>query len=107
MTVADDYSPIYVGDLAPPLSVQFSNRDGTAINLTGATFSLVMESSIGTRKTGTGTWTINNATAGQASYAWSSADVSTAGTWTLQVAITVNGLTQHCDPKALEIDTTL
>lgn len=103
----DDYSPLYTGDQLVPLSVQFSNKDGTAINLAGASFALVMESSTGTRKTGTGTWTINNATAGQASYAWSSADVSTAGTWTLQVSITIGGLTQHCDPKSLEIDVTL
>ena len=103
MALADDYSPLYVGDTLVPLSVQFSNRDGTAINLTGATLALVMESSTGTRQVGAGTWTIDNAAAGQAHYTWSSADVAVPGTWTIQVAITVGGQTEHCDPKLLTI----
>ncbi|SRR5579885_419040 len=101
--MADDYSPLYLGDTLVPLSVQFSTKDGTAINLTGAALALVMESSAGVRQVGTGTWTIDNAAAGQAHYTWSSADVAQSGTWTIQVAITINGQTEHCDPKTLVI----
>jgi hypothetical protein len=101
--MADDYSPLYTGDQLVPLTVQFSNKDGTAINLTGATLTLVMESSTGTRQIGTGTWTIDNASAGQAHYAWSSADVAQAGTWTIQVSLTIGNQVQHCDPKLLTI----
>lgn len=103
MAVADDYSPLYTGDQLTPLTVQFSNKDGTAINLTGATLALVMESSTGTRQVGSGAWTIDNATAGQAHYSWSSADVAAAGMWMLQVSITIGGQTEHCDPKPLQI----
>jgi hypothetical protein len=103
MAVADDYSPMYTGDVLVPLAVQFSHTDGSAIDLTGATLALVMESSAGVRQLGSGTWTIDNAAAGQAHYAWSSADVATAGTWTIQVSITIGGQTEHCDPKLLTI----
>lgn len=99
----DDYSPMYVGDLAPAFSAQFSNRDGTAMNLTGASFSLVMLDSNNTRQIGQGTWVIDSATGGQAHYNWASADTAVPGLWMIQVSITISGQTQHCDPKPLTI----
>jgi len=107
MAVVDDYSPMYENDTLPNLVCQFQAKDFTPINLTGATFALVMVSSTGTRKVGAGSWTIDNATAGQAHYAWNSADTNTAGSWNLQVAITIAGAAQHFDLKPLDIDPTL
>jgi hypothetical protein len=104
--MADDFSPMVAGDTLTPLSVQFSYTDGTPINLTGATLSLVLESA-GTRKVGAGTWTIDNAAAGQAHYTWQSTDINQAGIWLLQVAITIGGATLHCDVRTLEIEAPL
>lgn len=100
--MADDYSPLYQTDTLVPLSCQFNTTSGTAVNLTNATITLVL-SSANQRKTGTGTWTISNASAGQAYYDWSAADVATPGTWTLQIEIAVGGQSQHFDPKPLVI----
>lgn len=99
----EDYSPKYTGDTLDSLVVQFQYKDGSPINLTSATLGIVMVSSTGIRQVGTGTWTIDGAAAGQAHYDWSSADVATAGTWTIQVSFTVSGQTEHCDPKTLII----
>lgn len=103
MSVIEDFAPKYVGDTLDPLVGQFQYKDGTPIPLAGATFTLVMVSNTGTRQVGTGTWTIDNASAGQAHYSWSAADVATAGTWTIQVSYTIGGQTEHCDPKILPI----
>ncbi|MGH2505930.1 MAG: hypothetical protein ACRDHZ_00695, partial [Ktedonobacteraceae bacterium] len=99
----DDYSPMTVGDTLIPLSVQTSFRDGSPIPLVGATLSLVMVSGTGVRQVGTGVWTIDNAAAGQAHYAWSAADVATAGTWSIQVEYTIGGQPEHLDTKLLII----
>lgn len=102
---AEDYTPIYVGDTAVPFAPTFTHKDGTAVNLSGATISMKMVSETGTTKTCSGSWTIDNASAGQAHYNWQNADVSTAGTWTLYVVITTGGSPVHADPKLLEIQT--
>lgn len=107
MAVIDDYSPMYEGDTLPALVCQFQAKDFSAINLSGATFSLVLVSSTGTRKVGAGTWTIDNAAAGQAHYTWDPTDTSQAGSWNLQVAMTISGQTQHFDLKPLDIDPAL
>lgn len=80
-----------------------SYKDGSVVDLTGATLSIVFVSSIGTRKVGTGTWTIDNASQGLAHYTYSSADVSEAGTWTLQVEVQVGGQPAHTDTDILQI----
>jgi hypothetical protein len=103
--VTDDFSPMYAGDTLNPFSPQFSYRDGSPVNLTNATITLVMVNSAPySRQAGTGTWVIDNAAAGQAHYNWSSADVSTPGTWTIQVEIVVGGEPLHFDSKILQID---
>jgi hypothetical protein len=102
--MADDYSPIYCGDLASPLSVQFLHKDGTAHDLTGATISMKMLSMDGAAtKTCAGTWTIDDATNGQAHYGYASTDVDTAGNWQLYIKIVNDDGQIHADPKVLSI----
>lgn len=104
MTI-DDFSPMYAGDTLSPFSPQFNHKDGSPVDLTAATITLVMVCSAPfSRQVGTGTWVIDNATAGQAHYNWSSADVATPGTWAIQVEITVGGEPLHFDSKLLVID---
>ena len=101
--MADDYSPLYQGDTLKPLIAQFNYRDGTPIPLNGATLALVMESAA-TRRTGTGTWAVvGDGSAGQATYAFSAADVATVGDWLLQASITISSATEHTDTKLLQI----
>lgn len=104
--MADDYLPMYVGDTLNPLSVQFQCADRSAINLTSATLTLVLAAG-GTSQVGTGIWTIDDAAAGQAHYDWSDADVAVAGTYQLQVKITIGGKSVHTDPKPWILTPTL
>lgn len=103
-TIVKDFSPITVGDTLTFYSPQFLHLDGSPVDLTSATLSIVFLSTIGTRKVGTGTWTIDNATAGQAHYHYSATDVNTAGTWTLQVQVLIGGEPAHTDTDMLQIN---
>src|SRR5690349_19205740 len=98
-TVVDDFSPMYVGDLLMPFTPQFVRKDGTPVNLTGATFSLKMQSEAGVIKTCTGPWTIDDPLLGKAHYQWQATDVDTAGVWQLFVTITISSLPVHADTK--------
>ena len=102
-TIVEDYSPIFVGDTGALFSPSFQHKDGSAVNLAGATLSLKMQDTLGDLKTGVGTWTIDDPTNGLAHYNYAAADVSQAGTWTLYVTITIGGLPLHADPKTLII----
>ena len=104
VVVADDYSPMYVGDTEVNFAPVFAHKvDGSPVNLTGATISMKMQNEAGTVKVCGGTWTIDSAANGQAHYVWQAADVNTAGTWFLYITITIGGLPVHGDFKILEI----
>lgn len=104
-TITEDFSPITQGDTLVPFAPTFQHKDGSAVNLTGATITMKMvdTSGLNAPKTCSGTWTIDNATAGQAHYGWQSADVNTPGIWELSITITVSGQFVHGDAKLLEI----
>ncbi len=101
----DDYSPVYCGDVGAPFAPQFTHKDGTPVNLSGATISMLMEeqNDPSNIKTCTGTWTIDNAANGQAHYQWQATDIDTVGMWTLFIKITIGGLPVTADTKSLEI----
>lgn len=100
----DDYSPIGVGDTLVPFAPQFTGYAGTPFNLSGLTLTLKMENEQGTVKNGSGVWSIVDATNGLAQYAWSNADVNTAGIWTLYISFTNgSGQVAHAQTKTLEI----
>ncbi len=103
-TNAEDFSPIYVGDTGCQLDMAFLYGDLTPIDLTGATLSMRMDNHLGTIKTCSGPWVIDDAKNGRALYLYQDADVSTAGTWTIQVTINfVGGMIMHTDPRTLDI----
>lgn len=101
--IADDYSPVYCGDTGAPFDPVFVHKDGTAVDLTGATITMIMVDAEGNTKTAAGTWIITNAANGQASYSYASTDVAVAGNWTLYITITINSKPVHADTKQLEI----
>ena len=109
--VADNFSPITVGDTLVNFTPQFGQYiNGTlqAFDLTGLTISLAMQlaNDPSITKNGAGTWTTDNASQGQAHYAWNAADVNTPGTWTLFIKLTNSntGKFVHSFTKLLEID---
>jgi len=109
--VQDNYSPVTEGDTLIPFSPQFGqyvNGILQAYDLTGLTITMKMQNANDTSvsKSGTGTWTIDNATAGQAHYTWDSADVDTPGIWTLFIKLTNSGTGAfvHSFMKTLEIE---
>lgn len=101
--VADDFSPIYAGDLGTPFAPQFLYKDGSPVDLTGATINMIMVDAEGNIKIAAGNWTIDVATNGQAHYSYAASDVSTPGSWTLYITISINNLPKHADTKQLEI----
>lgn len=103
MAVIEDYSPIYRGDTGSPLIPQFSYKDGSAVNLTGATITMKMEDSGGNVKTALGIWTIDDAINGLAHYNYASTDVDEVGMWTLFITVTIGGKPVHADERLLEI----
>lgn len=78
-------TPRYVGFLDPPYNVTLTDDSGAAINLTGCTsnsFTLTMlNPTTNQAQQGVGSWTVTNATGGQASYQWTTNDLATAGVW--------------------------
>lgn len=105
-TIVEDYSPLYVGDTQVSFAPVFQHKDGSAVNLLGATFGMKMVNEdvpVVTTKTCSGSWVIDDAANGKAHYQWQSADVNTPGTWTLYITITIGGLPVHPDPKIVEI----
>jgi hypothetical protein len=101
--IADDYSPVFVGDTGAPFDPVFVHKDGTAVDLTGATITMIMVDAEGNAKTAAGIWTIISTVNGQASYSYAGADVAVAGNWTLYITITINSKSVHADTKQLEI----
>lgn len=99
MSVVEDFSPIYVGDTQAIFAPQFTHKDGSTMDLTSSTISMTMELfsniastvAVGTTKTCSGTWTIDNAATGQAHYQFQTADVNASGVWNLWVVVTDSG----------------
>lgn len=103
VTIVEDYSPIAVGDTGAIIAGVFQHKDGSAVNLIGATLTLKMQNQYGDLKIGSGSWTIDDPVNGLAHYNYAAADVNQAATWTLYVTITGGGLPLHADPKTLII----
>lgn len=108
--VADDFS-ITQGDTLIPFTPQFGqyvNGALQAFNLTGLTISLKMQNTNDPSivHVGAGTWTIDNASAGQAHYTYDATDVAIPGMWTLFVKLTNSstGASVHAFTKTLPID---
>lgn len=101
--VADDFSPIYQHDTGAEFRPQFLHKDGSAMDLTGATITMIMQDSEGNVKAAAGFWTVDNTLTGQTHFDFDAADVDTAGNWTLFIAIAINSKTVHADTKQLQI----
>lgn len=92
-------SPFYCGQTLPVMSLTLTDDTGAAINLTGAALSLIIHNTQTQEDVaGAGTWDITNATAGQATYTWASADSSVAGNFTLYIKATYAGGVAIADP---------
>lgn len=105
---ADDYSPRFQGDTAKPLVVRVVHINGVE-DLTGATFSLSMQSveDPDIIKMCTGPWDVSSETA---IYSYQPEDVDTVGSWKLWIKMVIDGDTGHLDdgkgegePKVLVI----
>jgi hypothetical protein len=111
MAIVDDDSPIYQGDTGAPFNPVFQTLDASGklvpYDLTGCTISMtlqgVFEPEDGVLIACSGVWTIVNATAGMASYAYSTNDVATPGTWQRYITITKAGKPIHADMKIFTI----
>ena len=88
--MSDDYSPRFVGDTRP-FPVTFTYHDGSVYSLVGVAstaITLKMRSrTSGAVTSGTGVWTIVNGSEGTANYQPSSADVSTADLFDIEVIV--------------------
>lgn len=100
--MADDFSPIRVGATGSPFAPQFLYGDGTPVNLSGATISMIMFDGY-TAKAGAGTWTIDDATNGKAHYTYDTNDVAKDADWQLFITITIAGKPVYADVKNLLI----
>jgi hypothetical protein len=107
--IIEDDSPIYVGDVGEIFAPQFLHKDQTPKDLSGCTISMKLElltdiSSgvpIGTLKTCSGTWVIDDAVNGKAHYQYQAWDVDTPGIWGRWVKITdASGNPVHGDDGA-------
>ena len=98
-------SPFYVSQTLPIMALTLTDDTGAAINLTGATLSLTIHNTQTQEDVaGAGTWAITNATAGQATYTWASADTQTAGQFMLYVRITYSGGVAVADPISWQVN---
>lgn len=102
-TIIEDYTPMSVGDTGVPFSPVFVHKDGTPVDLTNTTISMKIINDLGTVKTCSGTWTIDDATNGKAHYDWQSNDVNMDGDWQIYVVITNSLGPIHADTKPLTI----
>jgi hypothetical protein len=102
--IIEDYSPVSVGDTGAPCAPVFMHKDGTPVDLTNATISMIMVSEFGDVIHCAGQWTIDNAQSGQAHYQYQDVDVAKDGMWELFITITINGRPLHGDKKLLLIE---
>jgi hypothetical protein len=87
------------------MAVTFVDDGNAAINLTGATLTLIIHNTqTNTDATGAGSWTITNAAGGLATYAWAAADSATSGTYLLYIKATYSGGVSICDPIPWQVN---
>jgi hypothetical protein len=91
VTLTNQYTPRYVGNLSKPLTHQFVDMSDppqpyplTGVNAANMILTMVQGSTV---KTGGGSWTIDDATSGIASYHWVANDVKDAGVWQIQASV--------------------
>jgi hypothetical protein len=96
-------TPLYVTETHKALSVTWTDDSNTPINLTGATITArYNDGAVSTA--GTGTATIVSAVAGTFTYAFSAADVATAGKYQWQFKANYGGTDLlFSDPITIEI----
>lgn len=95
----NDYSPIFVGDVGNPFSIQVLTKSGKIVSILGATITMKMQSVTNPAiiKTCTGPWTIDPADNGKASYGYQANDVNTADSWFMIIKIVLNSKPIHPD----------
>jgi hypothetical protein len=108
ITLTDDYSPHYVGDLSQPFEHQFVDHSGAPFDLTAvvaANMTLILFCpDTAQRKIGGGTWAIPTITQTQgiAVYSWGAADVADGGIFQMQAGVPFSAGMQHFDIKEIE-----
>jgi hypothetical protein len=106
VTLTNQYTPRYVGDLSKPLTHQFMDMSDppqpySLAGVVAANMTFKMAQG-GTTKVGGGTWTIDDATNGIASYHWVANDVNTPGLWLIQAGVPFTDGMQHFSMAELE-----
>lgn len=95
-------SPWRQGQLLPIWQATVTDDSGAAVPLTGISsnaFSLTIFDTVSqTARSGAGSFSVTNATAGQLTYTWAAADVAQLGTFTLTIGWTVSGQPEYSDP---------
>jgi hypothetical protein len=106
VTLTNQYSPRYVGDLSNPLIHQFVDMSDPpvpyplgSVNAANMTFKMQRGS---TTKVGGGTWTIDDAANGIASYHWVANDVNTEGVWKIQAGVPFSDGIKHFSIMEIE-----
>lgn len=79
------------GATTPVLSETITDQNGNSVNLTSATVIFIMRQLSSSTPTVNAAATITNATAGQVTYSWSSADTATAGLYMGQFHCVLSG----------------
>jgi hypothetical protein len=109
--VSDNYSPVTEGDTLINFVPQFGQYVSGILqpfDLTDLTITMKMQNANDTSivQVGAGTWTIDNATQGQAHYVYGAADVAIPGIWNLFIKLTnsISGAFVHTFVKTLEIE---
>lgn len=103
-TFTEDYSPRVVGDTSGPLLHRFVDGQGAPYDLAGidtGDMSLRIKPETETARDGAGTWSIVDASDGQAAYAWDAADVINEGIVTIQATIPIGGAPRHFERKEI------
>lgn len=91
---------MYVGQTGLPAVFTVVDDTGAPINITGSTtFVLtIYNPTTQARKNGAGVFGATNASLGQITYAWNTADTAVAGQYTLALSFQFEGAEVVCDP---------
>jgi hypothetical protein len=85
-----DFS-IKQNDREPVFRATVTQRDGTAVNLTGASVTFVMRNRESKAIKVNAAMTIDDATAGRVSYPWTALDTDTVGFYEAEIKIVLSG----------------